>query len=295
LAVDQRAAVLGVLGSGRCADVVIGPAGTGKSRTLAALSSTWESLIGGRVLGLATSEAATQVLRGEGIPALNTTVFLRQATPDPDGPLRYRVAPGDLVIVDEAGMSATAELDQISQLVTAAGGKLLFTGDTEQLTSVGAGGMLALLVADNGGFELTEVHRFNSEWERVASVRLRAGDPAVLDVYEDHARITGGSAEEMSAAAMRAWLADEIAGKESVLIVRTNAQAAELAGQLRAELIHHAGFSRRCWPGWPMSTRSGWGIGSRPAATTPALRCTARGWSPTGPPTPSSTTTPLHE
>jgi hypothetical protein len=43
----------------------------------------------------------------------------------------------------------------------------------------------------------------------------------------------------MSAAAMRAWLADEIAGKESVLIVRTNAQAGELAGQLRAELIHH--------------------------------------------------------
>jgi hypothetical protein len=31
-----------------------------------------------------------------------------------------------LVIVDEAGMSATGELDQISEVVAAGGGKLLF-------------------------------------------------------------------------------------------------------------------------------------------------------------------------
>jgi ATP-dependent exoDNAse (exonuclease V) alpha subunit len=98
-----------------------------------------------------------------------------------------------LVIVDEAGMSATAELDQISKAVAAGGGKLLFTGDTEQLTSVGAGGMLALLVTDNGAFELEQVHRFVNEWERGASVRLRAGDTGVLDLYEDHARIAGAA------------------------------------------------------------------------------------------------------
>jgi hypothetical protein len=55
-----------------------------------------------------------------------TTVFLRQTAPDRAGPLAHRVRPGDLVIVDEAGMCATAELDQISKVVTAGGGKLLF-------------------------------------------------------------------------------------------------------------------------------------------------------------------------
>ena len=64
--------------------------------------------------------------------------------------MRERLRREDLVVVDEAGMSSTEDLDRISAIVAAAGAKLLYTGDHEQLAAVGAGGMLELLVRDAG-------------------------------------------------------------------------------------------------------------------------------------------------
>nr|WP_239028453.1 MobF family relaxase [Pseudonocardia acidicola] len=234
---DQQAAVLGILSSGRCGDVLIGPAGAGKSTTVGALARTWEDRVGGRVIGLATSQAAAMVLADDGVAAVNTTVFLNRFTPDANGNVAERVRPGDLFILDEAGMSSTAELEAISRIVATGGGKLLYTGDHEQLVAVGAGGMLELLARDNGAFELTEVHRFTQEWEREASVRLRAGDESVLDLYETHGRLRGGTRDEMATAAVRGYLADTIAGKESLLIVGRNDEATELSAQIRAELV----------------------------------------------------------
>jgi len=62
---DQVEAVVGIIASGRRADVLIGPAGTGKSHTVGELAGTWEQAMAGRVLGLATSEIATANLREE--------------------------------------------------------------------------------------------------------------------------------------------------------------------------------------------------------------------------------------
>jgi hypothetical protein len=97
--------------------------------------------------------------------------------------------------------------------------------------------MLNLLVADNGCFELTEIHRFTNAWEKDASARLRVGDETVLDVYEAHGRLRGGTVEEMCAAAVRGYLADTIAGKESLLVAARNDQARELSGDIRTELV----------------------------------------------------------
>src|SRR4051794_9504296 len=97
--------------------------------------------------------------------------------------------------------------------------------------------MLDLLVRDAGAVELTEIHRFTQAWERAASVRLRVGDSDVLAVYDAHGRIRGGTEQEMTAAAVRGYLADVLDGHSSVLVVRDNATAAELSGQIHAELV----------------------------------------------------------
>ena len=65
-------------------------------------------------------------------------------------------------------------------------------------------------------FELAQVHRFTHEWERDASLRLRAGDVEVLDVYAAHGRIYGGTAEANETRAVRLALADHLAGQRSV-------------------------------------------------------------------------------
>jgi conjugative relaxase-like TrwC/TraI family protein len=234
---DQQEAVLQILSSGRRGDVLIGPAGAGKSRTVGALAQAWEHHVDGRVLGVATSQAATQVLIEDGLTALNTRRFLHRFEPDEQGRVRDRLRPEDLVVVDEAGMTATGDVHRISAIVAAAGAKLLYTGDHEQLAAVGAGGMLELLVRDAGAVELTEIHRFTHAWERAASVRLRVGDPDVVSDYDVHGRIRGGTEQEMVAAAVRGYLADVLQGRRSLLVVRAEATARELSAQIRAELV----------------------------------------------------------
>ncbi|MDN5851252.1 MAG: AAA family ATPase [Actinomycetia bacterium] len=119
-----------------------------------------------------------------------------------------------------------------------AGAKLLLVGDPAQLRAVGPGGALEDVAARGVRYELAEVRRFVHEWERTASLQLRAGDPAALADYAKRGRLRdGGTAEQTEAAAARAWLADTLAGKESLLMVRDNRSAARLSASLRAELV----------------------------------------------------------
>ena len=235
---DQVAAVAGILGSGRVGDVLVGPAGAGKSHTVSALATVWNERTGGRVLGLATSQIATQNLAGLGLAAVNTSRFLAAFAPDPvTGQARQRLGAGDLLVVDEAGMSSTRELHAIATLAAGAGAKVVFTGDHAQLDAVEAGGMFAHLAETVGAHELTVVHRFTAPWEREASLQLRAGDHAAVDAYANHGRLRTGTLEEMQAAATRGWLADTLAGKQSLLIVGTNVHAAELSSDIRDRLV----------------------------------------------------------
>ena len=82
---DQVDAVAGIVSSGRAGDVLIGPAGTGKSYTIAALAQVWQQRIGGRVLGLATTEIAARNLAEDGVAAMNTARFLALYGSGPDG------------------------------------------------------------------------------------------------------------------------------------------------------------------------------------------------------------------
>ena len=78
LSIDQALAVERIATSGRSLDVLVGPAGTGKSTTMAGLRAVWEAEHGaGSVLGLAPSAAAAEVLAEElGIDTENTAKWL---------------------------------------------------------------------------------------------------------------------------------------------------------------------------------------------------------------------------
>jgi hypothetical protein len=229
---DQAAAVYGIMTSGRLVDILIGPAGTGKSYAMGTLAELWRACTGGQVIGVATSENAAQVLGAEIGAAQNIARFLAQAAAG-----RAGLAAGDLLIVDEAGMVDTAQLTALHRLAADAGAKMLLTGDPAQLPSVGAGGMLGLLARQYGYYQLTQVQRMAEEWEQEASLRLRAGEAGVLADYDRHGRLLDGTAEEMATAAYRAWLADHLSGKDSLLIAATNSQAADLAARARADLV----------------------------------------------------------
>ena len=247
LGADQAAAVRGVLTSGARMEVLTAAAGTGKSFTVGVLADTWSQVEGRRVFGLAPSEVAAGVLREEGLAAANTAAWLGaqrrlDAAPagarDGFGDERWRLRADDLVVVDEAGMTSTTDLADIHARCARVGAKLLVVGDPRQLAAIGPGGALADLAQRAQRYHLTEVRRFTAQWEGPASLRLREGDAEVLGEYAKRGRLlNGGTVEQAETAAARAWLADTVSGRESLLLVGTNDAAARLSSQLRAELV----------------------------------------------------------
>jgi hypothetical protein len=248
LGADQAAAVRGVLTSGASVESLVGPAGTGKSFVVGALAKAWQdpALWGGnqrRVVGLAASQAATEILAGEGVAARNIARWLATQQRLGEGNTggddeQWRLRPGDMIVVDESAMASTADLAAIHDRARAAGAKVLLTGDHRQLAAVGAGGGMEMLAEAGAAYELSDVRRFTAEWERAASLRLRAGEVAALDEYHKNGRLLdAGTAEDAAASAARAWLADTLEGRHSVLVVDSNDEAARLSAEIRSELV----------------------------------------------------------
>lgn len=248
LSADQRGAVEQIVSSGRGVDVLVGPAGAGKTTTLKELRRQWEAEHGeGSVIGLAPSAAAAQVLADElEIPTENTAKHLTDLEL---GHPRAGLHQGQLVIVDEAGMSGTHALARLNQQAQQAGAKLLLVGDQEQLAAVDAGGAFGMLTRRiPNPATLSTVHRFKADWEATASIALRNGDTTAIDSYEQQGRIHFGGKTEQIEAALAAWKADTAAGKESLLLaagsedVITMNQAAQQWRAGRGELGELAGL-----------------------------------------------------
>src|SRR6202012_972922 len=118
-----------------------------------------------------------------------------------------------------------------------AGAKLVLVGDHAQLESPEARGSLRLMASHADTFELGRVHRFAAEWERDASLRLRAGDPAALEDYAARGRGYGGTPAEDERRAVRFALADHLAGRRAFILAGTNERAARVAGTFRPALV----------------------------------------------------------
>jgi len=235
LSQDQLDALASIARSGRTIDVLVGPAGTGKTTAMTVLRRSWESAHGsGSVVGLAPSAAAAQVLKEDlGIATENLAKWWQTHL---DQGVTFRA--GQLVIIDEASLAGTNALDRITALAADAGAKVLLVGDFAQLQSVEAGGAFALLVHNRSDApELIDVHRFTHDWEKEASLALRRGAPESIDLYDVHGRVYGGTTDAMADAAFTAWRADTVAGRSSVLISDSNETVAAMNVRARSELI----------------------------------------------------------
>ena len=258
LAADQAGAIRAIAASGRRIDVLVGPAGTGKTTTLAGLKTVWEAAHGrGTVLGLApSSTAAAELAEALGITCENTAKWLHEST-GPGAALRttylahltiergtahgaadlrrlrtidtaiahltgeqqkWTMRPGQLVVVDEASLAGTMTLDALTAQATAAGAKVLLVGDHAQLSAVDAGGAFNLLAERGRPAVLTSLWRFAHRWEAQATRALRSGNAGVLNTYAEHDRITAGAAEAMCESAYTAWQADTENGIPAILL-----------------------------------------------------------------------------
>ncbi|MCG2802174.1 MAG: relaxase domain-containing protein [Cellulomonas sp.] len=271
LAPDQRTAVEAVITSGRLLDVLVGPAGSGKTTTLAALTGFWRHGIR-PVVGLAPSATAARALSESlGIACETTAKWLHESTRDggaaralryadavereTTGDLRqmraareeqwrlrveqdqWRFCPGQLVIVDEASLADTRTLAAIVEQARAATAKVLLVGDHLQRGSVDAGGAFGMLARRGPTAELTSLWRFANPWEARASLELRRAHPAALDAYEEHGAISSGGRDAMLDGAIDAVTSATERGRVAVLQAVDNRTVRELNARIRADRI----------------------------------------------------------
>lgn len=235
LSAEQAEMLARIAVSGRRVDLLVGPAGAGKTTAMHALKRAWTKTYGrGSVVGLAPSAVAAQVLAEDlGIGCENTAKWLHEFD---RGQAQFRK--GQLVIIDEATLAGTLALDRLTALAAEAGAKVLLVGDWAQLQSVDAGGAFTLLASARPDTpELTEVHRFSNEWEKSASLDLRFGRDEAINAYVLHERVQEGSTDEMMDAAYLAWVADTEEGRSSILVAEAIETVRYVNRRARADRI----------------------------------------------------------
>ncbi len=185
LTAEQTSAVRAVSGSGHGVSVIQALAGTGKTYTAGVLRQAYKSA-GYTVLGAApTGRAVRELTEEAGIPTRTLDRLLLDLEQLGDELPEHAV-----LILDEAGMSATRPSARLLEAAERAGVKVVAIGDPGQLASVQAGGWLGAVGRALGAQRLTEVMRQRDPAERRALGALHDGQPQrYLDWAEHNKRI----------------------------------------------------------------------------------------------------------
>ena len=214
---------------------VIGYAGTGKSAMLGVAREAWEDA-GYTVRGAALSGIAAENLEaGSGISS-RTIASLEYAW----GKDREQLGPRDVLVVDEAGMIGTRQMERLLSAADKAGAKVVLVGDPEQLQAIEAGAAFRAVSERHGAAEITEIRRQRVDWQRDATRALATGrtDDA-LQAYRDHDMVRGNDTRGAARAVLVGkWDRQRQAepDKSRIILTHTNAEVQSLKSEARERL-----------------------------------------------------------
>ncbi|MGH8225516.1 MAG: MobF family relaxase [Gammaproteobacteria bacterium] len=257
LSEEQHMAVVHIACASGDIALVQGVAGAGKSFALGAARTAWETE-GYTVHGLALSgKAAQEIECGSDIPSMTLSAFfgdnfiendagevLRVDTErhNLDGRLKGRSAPAerltprDVVVLDEAGMVGSRQMNRLLAVCGAAGSKLVLVGDTRQLQAIEAGAAFRV-IQERVGVVTLEENRRQALWEdREAVALLRAGNAeAALESLAKRGRMSiAPNAREAKEEMGRALAEDLAEGKEALGITATRQDTHDVNQAARA-------------------------------------------------------------
>jgi Ti-type conjugative transfer relaxase TraA len=169
LSPEQQRAAIDITGSGDLKSLA-GVAGSGKSTTLKALREVWEKE-GYTVKGAALAGIAVDNLQQAAGIKSRTLASYELAWDSGRDPLTKR----DVLVIDEAGMLGTRQLEHVLRVAEKSHAKVLLVGDAEQLQAIEAGAAFRGITSTHGVSNLTEVRRQKLDWQRTATQDLSTG------------------------------------------------------------------------------------------------------------------------
>ncbi len=230
----QADLVLALASSGRRVQLVLAPAGSGKTTAMRVLADAWRGHVG-PVVGLASSAAAATVLaEATGVPSETLAKLVHDLDHGRRSSLTEAIGPDTLVVVDEAGMADTLTLNRVITHTLGRGASVRLIGDDQQLAAVGAGGVLRDIATAHGAIRLAEVVRFADPAEAEATLALRAGDASALGFYLDRDRVHVGDLSIGVEAVFNAWSRDRANGRDCLMLAPTRELVASLNIRARA-------------------------------------------------------------
>ncbi|HET7735340.1 MAG TPA: AAA family ATPase [Nocardioidaceae bacterium] len=245
---SQCQAVAALAGTHRLV-VVEGAAGAGKTAALRATRSIVERQ-GRRMVVVTPTLKAAQVAASQvGTRAFSAAWLAHQhgyrwdehgrwnranAQPSPAALLK----PGDLLVIDEAGMLDQDTARALLTLADEADANVAFLGDRHQLPAVGRGGVLdhaARWAHPKAVVTLDRVHRFTDPTYAHLTLAMRDGEnpAAVFDQLAAHGQIVLHASEQARTQA----LAAEAAASGALVIADTREQVADLNAAIRDRLV----------------------------------------------------------
>jgi len=231
---EQQAALKHIT-SGQDLAIVVGYAGTGKSAILGQARGAWEHA-GLEVRGAALSGIAAEGLEnGSGI-ASRTIASLEHGWAQGRDLLTAR----DVLVIDEAGMVGTRQMERVLSHAADVGAKVVLVGDPQQLQSIEAGAAFRAIHERHGGAEITEVRRQRAEWQREATRALGTGRVSeTIRAYDDAGMVHAAAWREAARTELiDRWDRDRQArpGDTRIILTHTNDEVRALNDAARGRM-----------------------------------------------------------
>jgi ATP-dependent exoDNAse (exonuclease V) alpha subunit len=146
----------------------------------------------------------------------------------------------DVLVIDEAGMVGTRQLERVLSHAAEVGAKVVLVGDPQQLQSIEAGAAFRSIHERHGGAEIGEVRRQREDWQRDATrdlVDSKTGN--AIEAYRSHGMVHDAQTREHARGDLiDRWDRERRSspGRSRIILTHTNDEVHALNGAARERM-----------------------------------------------------------
>lgn len=145
-----------------------------------------------------------------------------------------------MLVIDEAGMVGTRQMERVLSHAADAGTKVVLVGDPQQLQAIEAGAAFRSIHERYGGVEISEVRRQHEGWQQDATRHLATGRAGLaIQAYSERDMVHSAETREAARGALiDSWDRDRQASASDtrIILTHTNDEVRELNEAARGRM-----------------------------------------------------------